>query len=325
MPVPRQRGPDAPPIADDGPMTDPPVVVCAGIAVLDAIVLVPEVPVAQGRVVAQDGALTGGGVAATAAVALARLGVSVAMVAHVGTDAAARLIVDGLASEGVDVSAIGVRAGRSGLSSVLVESGGGGRALAPFAGDVGELTLSPGAMALCRRAAWVHVDHAGWRVVPELRAAGVAARISVDGGNSIAGLDLADIDLYAPTEEAIVRRAGAELPAAIEAALDEGARLVVVTRGAEGSLAAWREGASTCIHAEPAFAVPVRSTLGAGDVFHGALLAALVEGASVPDALRSANAVAGLACRALDGRSGIPVRAERDAYLAAHPRAEAGA
>jgi sugar/nucleoside kinase (ribokinase family) len=303
-------------------MTGTPAVVCIGIAVLDAIVHVPELPTAQGRVVAEDGALAGGGVAATAAVALARLGVPVAMVATVGTDASARLIVDGLASEGVDVSAVGVRPGRSGLSSVLVESGGGGRALAPFPGDVGELTLDDRVRAMCHDAAWIHVDHAGWRVIRELRAAGVGALVSVDGGNPIPDLDLQNIDLYAPTEEAIRRRSGLDLRAAMDAALDEGAGLVVVTRGEAGSVVAWRDapGGPTRTHAEPAFLVAVRSTSGAGDVFHGALLAALIRGASVPDALRSANAVAGIACRALDGRSGIPDLGELDAFLAAHPR-----
>lgn len=297
-----------------------PFVVCAGMAALDAIVLVPHVPAAQERVVADDGALVGGGVAATAAVALARLGTEVAMVATVGTDAAARLIVEGLAAEGVDTSAIGIRPGRSALSSVLVESDGGGRALAPFPGETGTLTLSPGAMAMCRRAAWVHVDHVGWGVVSDLRAAGVTARISVDAGNPIPHLDLAGVDLYAPTDEAIVRRYGLDLAGALDAALDEGARLVVVTRGGEGSLAAWREDGSTRVHAEPAFPVEVRSTLGAGDVFHGALLAELIRGVGIPDALRTANAVAGLSCRALDGRSGIPRRTELGAFLATHPR-----
>jgi sugar/nucleoside kinase (ribokinase family) len=147
----------------------------------------------------------------------------------------------------------------------------------------------------------------------------------VDGGNPIPDLDLAGIDLYAPAEEQIRRRFRLDLGAAMDAALDEGARLVVVTRGADGSTAAWREDGSTRFHTEPAFPVEVRSTLGAGDVFHGALLAGLVRGSSVADALRSANAVAGLACRALDGRSGIPDRAELDAFLAAHPRTGAGA
>ena len=60
----------------------------------------------------------------------------------------------------------------------------------------------------------------------------------------------------------------------------------------------------------------VVSTLGAGDVFHGALLAALTGGRGLGEALHYANATAGLSCRALDGRSGIPAAAQVDALLA---------
>jgi sugar/nucleoside kinase (ribokinase family) len=52
------------------------------------------------------------------------------------------------------------------------------------------------------------------------------------------------------------------------------------------------------------------STLGAGDVFHGALLAELARDAPLADALSVANHVAALSCRALDGRSAIPTREE---------------
>ena len=48
------------------------------------------------------------------------------------------------------------------------------------------------------------------------------------------------------------------------------------------------------------------STLGAGDVFHGALLAAFAHGLELRDALTVANRTAALSCRALDGRSAIP-------------------
>jgi sulfofructose kinase len=52
------------------------------------------------------------------------------------------------------------------------------------------------------------------------------------------------------------------------------------------------------------------STLGAGDVFHGALLAAFVRGLALAEALAFANECAALSCRALDGRSAIPTLAE---------------
>jgi sugar/nucleoside kinase (ribokinase family) len=57
------------------------------------------------------------------------------------------------------------------------------------------------------------------------------------------------------------------------------------------------------------------STLGAGDVFHGALLAWLVRGEPLAEALRAANTAASLSCRALDGRSAIPTLDELEKEL----------
>ena len=85
---------------------------------------------------------------------------------------------------------------------------------------------------------------------------------------------------------------------------------MVGTRGARGSVAATREGAWVAADGFPA---EVRSTLGAGDVFHGALLAALLDGSDLEGALVHANAAAALSCRALDGRSAIPTAAELEA------------
>ena len=54
------------------------------------------------------------------------------------------------------------------------------------------------------------------------------------------------------------------------------------------------------------------------DVFHGALVAQLIQGHSLQEAMRRANAVAALSCRGLDGQSMIPTTTELDAYLEAH-------
>jgi sulfofructose kinase len=78
---------------------------------------------------------------------------------------------------------------------------------------------------------------------------------------------------------------------------------VVATRGELGCVAWTREGE---VVEAPGVAVDVVSTLGAGDVFHGALLARFVDNAPLHDALAFANAYAALSCRALDGRSAIP-------------------
>jgi sulfofructose kinase len=169
-----------------------------------------------------------------------------------------------------------------------------------------------------RAADWIHLDHVGATLLPAIRAAGVATPVSLDGGNPIPGLSLAGIALYAPTVAALLARAGTGSPeAALEAALDEGARIVVATDGPRGSIAAWREGARTRRVSAPAPSVPdLVSTLGAGDVFHGALLAALLENHPIADALVRANLVAAASTRALDGRSAIPRRADLEAMLA---------
>jgi sulfofructose kinase len=270
-------------------------VVCVGLATRDTLLKVPRHPAADELVLATDAAVAGGGPAATAAVTLARLGVPVSFVGSVGADEAGVFIRDGLAAEGVDVSELAVLPGRrSPQSAVYIASGT--RAIAAFPGDAGPPRLSARAERLCHEADWVHVDWTGYRTVPG------ETRLSVDAGIPVVDLDLAGVALYAPTETGLEHDFGSA-----EAALAAGAELVVVTKGARGCAAYTRGGELEV----PATSIrdPV-STLGAGDVFHGALLAALVWEQPLAEALALANRAAALSCRALDGRSAIPTLAE---------------
>ncbi len=165
------------------------------------------------------------------------------------------------------------------------------------------LTLSDRARELCRDAAWTHADHLGYGAC-----AGEDVRLSVDGGNPIDDLDLDRVVLYAPTEAALRDAFGDA-----RGALDAGADVVVVTRGAGGAAAYTPDGEVVEAGAPP---VDVVSTLGAGDVFHGALLARLVRDVPLADAVAAATAAAALSCRAIDGRSAIPTASELDGVLA---------
>ena len=238
------------------------MIVCVGLATLDTIYAVPRHPDPDDRVVATERVVAGGGPAATAAVAIARLGVEARFVGVVDGDL-----------EGVEVVRM---PGRMVESTILV--GDGTRAIVTEEPDPFEAP----AEAL-EGAEWVHVDHVGWSALPPSN----GPQLSVDGGNPIAGLDLKRVDLYSPTE-----------------ARDDGgrAKLTVVTRG-DGGCVAYANGETIEV---PAFPVGDVSTLGAGDVFHGALLASLVRGLDLREALVRANACAALSCRALDGRSAIP-------------------
>jgi sulfofructose kinase len=259
-------------------------VVCVGAATKDTIFRVPRHPAPDDRVVATDFAVAGGGPAATAAVTLARLGVETYFAGAIGDDDAGAQIRDGLEREGVDVSCLRVvAAARSWQSTILV--GDGTRAIVTAPGPAVE--LDGRTAELCRGAEWVHVDSVGYAAVPR-----EGVRLSIDGGNPIDGLELRGVALYAPTESSQ------------QGSVEDGAELVVLTRGADGCLAVTRDEQIDV----PGVATHVVSTLGAGDVFHGALLAALVRELPLRRALEFANEVAAESCRALDGRSAIPRR-----------------
>jgi sulfofructose kinase len=273
-------------------------VVCAGLATRDTIWRIPAHPAPDGRVVASELAIAGGGPAATAAVTLARLGVDVAFVGAVGDDDAGTFVVHGLAAEGVDISGLRVIPDAQTPQSAILVDPDGNRAIVHHPGNVVFPSTIP-------TADWIHVDHVGFGHVQGLSP---DTSISVDGGNPIDGLDLQDVSLYAPTAERLLAEFGTA-----QAAIDAGAKLVVVTHGENGSTATTSDGKIVEAGGVPCDGFV--STLGAGDVFHGALLAYLVWGAPLQDALLAANTAASLSCRALDGRTAIPTFDELERSL----------
>lgn len=282
--------------------------VFAGVAALDTIALVARMPGHDERITAEQMTQGGGGPAATAAVTASRLGFRAAFVGAVGDDEDGDHIVAGLSAENVDVSGVVRVAGaRSAATIGLVDRGHHSRALVNRPGPALRIDRSGPAAGLLEAAEWVHVDQAGWAAIAPWRPA-ARFRLSVDAGNPIPGFGPAGVDLYGPTLAALRARYGHQARAdLLDAALAEGAGCVAVTCGDEGAVAACRGAPPVSVAALP---VEVTSTLGAGDVFHGALLAATVAGLPLRERLAYANAAAGLSCQALDGRSAIPSHAE---------------
>jgi sulfofructose kinase len=96
----------------------------------------------------------------------------------------------------------------------------------------------------------------------------------------------------------------------IEAALRKLRRtldnLLVVTMGEHGASAL--EGDR--FYHEPAFRVHAVDTTGAGDVFRGGFIYALVNGQPIDQALRTANAAAAVSCTRLGALNGVPTLSE---------------
>ena len=87
--------------------------------------------------------------------------------------------------------------------------------------------------------------------------------------------------------------------------------MLCVTLGARGAMLL----AGDRLHHAPGLPVEVVDTTGAGDVFRGAFIAALLRGDSPADILRFANAAAALSCTRLGAIDGIPAMEEVLAFV----------
>jgi len=177
-----------------------------------------------------------------------------------------------------------------------------------------QVALNSSARKLISEAKWLHVDHVGIsQLKSENIARGSGPKISFDAGYNVADFDASEVDLFVPTDRQMALRfPDLDLGAAVERDATGAKNITVATQGSEGSTGYSED--SGLVQAD-GFKVDVVSTLGAGDVFHGALLAQVIQGHNLQESLKRANAVAALSCRGLDGQSMIPNTSELNQFL----------
>jgi len=283
---------------------------------MDTVALVDRYPGEDERVLANEISRAGGGPAAVAAVAMSRLGIRSAIVGTIGDDADGKEVLRIFAQEGVDTSGISIGTTPTAGSVIVASKEHSARAISTRQ-PVTQAVMNDAAKKLIASADWVHVDHVG---VKRLEEAGIprgnGPQISFDAGYGVQTYDPIVVDLFVPTDRQMaLRYPGVDLAVALENDSMKAGNTVVATQGSAGSAGFSPE---TGLVTAPGFKVDVTSTLGAGDVFHGALVAQLIQGHSLQEAMRRANAVAALSCRGLDGQSKIPTTSELNAYLEAY-------
>lgn len=235
-----------------------------------------------------------GGNALNVAVGLGRAGYEVAYLGAVGDDEHGRLIRAEAGAAGVDVSRVKVLAAAvSAVTHVKLDGQGERQFLSEKHGASGLFRPSKEDLAFLSTRAWVHAANliSAVAVLPRLAARGV--RLSYDFSDRADPAKLERLCLAVEVAFFSVPD-GDERTAADRAsdAVSRGSRIAVVTRGKEGSLAATANG----VLAQPATAVDAVDTLGAGDAFIAAFIAATLEARSVADALRLAADEAAEAC-----------------------------
>lgn len=291
-------------------------IVTTGVAVVDFVFYLDEMPRLAEKYRAQGAEITGGGGAANAAAAIARLGGHAMLASRLGADQVADMIAAGLKADGVDCAMLRRFEGRrSSFSSVFIDKSGE-RQIVNFRDpelpmDAGWLqaALPDDFAAALADTRWPDGAEVLMRTARERGLPGV-----LDGEAPIreaeAALNLASHIAFS----AQGLRDWAEhddLDKALADVAAETGAFVCVTDGSKG--VAWRNGAASGF--EPAFAIKPVDTLGAGDVWHGAFALRLGEGASPPEAIRFANAVAAIKCTRTNGRGGYPTRDETESFM----------
>ncbi len=302
-------------------------VVCVGNTTLDRVWLVDELPVGGGKFRAHDYLELGGGMAANAAVAVAKLGGTASYWGRGGNDTAGHTMGDELSRYGVDITQFRLFDGaRSSVSSILV-SHDGERSIVNFRGSDIPADASWLPLGDIARAQAVHGDV---RWVEGALAAFSAARTHgvptvLDGEIAEQGdfqtlLPMVDHAIFSESglraflgDDVTV---GDELSPVLglQRARDLGCRVAAVTRGAKGIV--WLD--ERGVHYQSAFPVTVVDTTGAGDVFHGAYAVAIAAGCDVAQSMRMASAVAAMKCTRKGGRAGIPSYAEVQEFMEQH-------
>lgn len=282
-------------------------IACVGITVLDRIYYVETLPTEGGKYVAHRYTEVGGGPAATAAVAAAKLGAQVDFIGRVGDDDTGNRLLSELESLGVNTRYTRRYAGAKSSQSAITVDAYGERIIVNFP--------SPDLLA---EADWLNdIDFSQWDVVLAdvrwhegakqaftlARQAGVKTLLDGD----VTPQDISELvalsDHAAFSAPGLARLTGiSETASALKQSQTLTNGHVYVTQGREGCY--WIE--NGMLQHQAGFAVDVVDTTGAGDVFHGALAFSLASGSELKEAVRFASGVAALKCTRPGGRAGIP-------------------
>jgi sugar/nucleoside kinase (ribokinase family) len=299
-------------------------VVGVGANSVDFVNLLPGYPQPFGslaKMQIRDRRVLCGGQTATAICTCASLGLRSKYIGVSGTDENGRLIRAELKLRNVDITDLIIRDGENQFAVILVDETTGNRIVLWDRDDklrLRDRELPTEALVAARV---VHVDDvdddAAIRAAKIARAAGVVVTSDIDRLTArteelAASVTHAIFAQHVPTHLAGTN----DLETALRKLRSRLDGVLVVTMGEHGAMAL--EGDR--LFYEPAFSVHAADTTGAGDVFRGGFIYALVHGQPIGQALRTANAAAAVSCTRLGALNGVPTLTEVRELMAANVR-----
>jgi ribokinase len=278
-------------------------------------------------VIGVDFSLVLGGKGANQAIAAVRAGAPTYMIGAVGEDMFRDLTLGALADEGVDVSAVRVMDGSTGIAHIRVDarSAQNDIMIIPNANH----RLSPDDVEASLRALRDQVSvvlvqleiplSVVERVAAVCQACELRLVLDPAPAQAIPAAIWRGVSVIKPNEleaEVLTGISVTDLTSAEQAArwfLDRGATTAMITRGERGAIVLGSDG----LEEYPAFPATPVDTTAAGDAFTGALGASLARGASLPEALQRGLAAGALAVTVRGASPSLATAEAIDAFLAA--------
>ena len=286
-------------------------VLCIGHASYDLVFSVARHPAADEKMAAERLLACGGGPAANAAVAIAKLGYSAGFSGYLGQDVYGNGHLEELEYYGVNTAAV-VRGGSPTPLSVALVKPNGQRALVNYKGGTRALPggtidyQSVSAQAILfdghePQLALKFLQQTSLKPIPSVLDAGSLH----DGTKALLG----KVDYLVASEKFALQYSG-DVARSLEQ-LAAIAPVVVITLGEHGLV--WRRGSDSGVL--PAPVVTCVDSTGAGDAFHGAFAAAIAKGCAWDDVLHYASVAGAFCCTRLGARTGLPDRGQHQALL----------
>ena len=313
-------------------------VLCLGIACYDLIFSVDRHVGADEKIRASELTACGGGLAANAAMTVARLGYAVAFAGYLGQDMYGDSHIDELRAAGVNTELVARGEQPTSLSAILVKPDGA-RALVNYGawpgretttqqgtgqgqpGPAGRGGIPAGSLPPACCLWWTGIIIAAAdRLVDRARAENIPTVLDGDMLHAGTKTLMEKVEFLVVSEHFAQDFTRHTDPTIALEQLSNCAPSTIITLDDRGLC--WHNRADSRFGAGagsyPAFAVVAEDTTGAGDAFHGAFAAGLARGMGWEELLRFASAVGALCCSRKGARLGIPTGAEVAAFLARH-------
>jgi ribokinase len=264
-----------------------------------------------------------GGKGANLAVAAAKAGGDVTLIARVGRDMFGERAVAGLIEHGVNVDYVQYDKSPSGVALIFVAEDGENSIAV---GSGANARLCPADVRKAKNA-FADADVVVMQLETPLETVQAAADVAAAQGtrvilNPAPAQPLPDkllkkVSIITPNESEAQILTGVKVTSeascarAAEALLKKGVETVIITLGAQGAFVATRESKQLV----PGFKAKPVDTTAAGDTFNGALAVALAEGRPLLDAVRFANAAGAISVTRIGAQPSAPTRREIEKLL----------